>query len=219
MSPKKANAYKEDTVKKKATSSKKIALKPVKASPQEPSKETPKAKHIGEVLKVVRESKSTSIQDISSTLRISEIYLRAIESMDSDALPEQVYTLGFVRSYAHYLGIDPQKSVTQFKTEIFAATTDIKKLSIPKPVEPKALPTKKILWASAISLLLLLSATYVYWGQSTSSVDEEINALLAPKESALPLKAPLIEPRFGQTSPQNTSSAHEPESSLDLPNL
>lgn len=208
---KKAAVRKEKNIAKHPLSPKTVTLKAVGSDQKEAIQEAPKSKNIGEVLKLVRESKGESMKEIGEVLRIGEHYLRAIEKMDVDGLPEQVYTLGFVRSYAHYLGVDPQKSVTQFKNEFFSTTLNVKKLNIPQPVDATSLPTKKILWGTAVVLLIALGAGYVYWGKSHLSLDHEISTLLMPLEETDVTTTPtLIEPDFSQ---------EEPETFLEQPNL
>ncbi len=210
MTQKKAAIREEKFVEDQSVSPKKAVLKSVDSVVQETLKEAPKAKNIGEVLKVVRESKGESLKNIGAILRISEHYLQAIETMDTEGLPEQVHTLGFVRSYAHYLGVDPQKSVTQFKADIFSATQSTKKLSIPQPVDSTSLPTKKILWFTTLLLLIVLGAGYVYWGQSHLSLDHEIANLLRPLENRDDITPALVEPNFNQASPEAATVLEQP---------
>ncbi len=203
MAQKKAVVSKEKVdAKKHTSSSKRSTLKAVGSIPKNSDQETPHAKHIGDVLKLVRESRSESIKEIGDTLRIGERYLSAIESLKTEDLPEQVYTLGFVRSYAHYLGVDPQKSVTQFKTEVYATTPSTKKFSVPKPVSSAPLPTKKVLWGVTIAFLTFLGIAYVQWGASSApSLDQEISNLLKPIEVVTPVAEEAIAgPSFGRVT-------------------
>jgi cytoskeletal protein RodZ len=66
-------------------------------------------------LKRVRKSKKLSLGHVANALRISELYLRAIEEKDYSKLPESVYAVGFIRNYAIFLGLDCDGAVMQFK--------------------------------------------------------------------------------------------------------
>jgi cytoskeleton protein RodZ len=79
-----------------------LALMPV-SSTQEAN---PDIIHIGEMLKSLRLEKGETLQYIADQLRISAKYLEAIEDHDLAAMPERVYALGFIRSYARYLDAD-----------------------------------------------------------------------------------------------------------------
>ena len=151
-------------------------------TPSVPLNDFPKAKNIGEVLKAARRLKDEPLKSIAAKLRISEPYLKAIETMDSNNLPEQVYALGFVRSYAHYLGLDPQDAVNRFKQDIFEPGSSDKQLHVPQHIEKASLPTKRILWISAVAVLIFLGLARYFWNvnHAYSSLEQEISDLLRP---------------------------------------
>jgi flagellar biosynthesis protein FlhG len=61
----------------------------------------------GALLRKVRESQGTDLEEIASRTKISLPYLRAIESEDFGALPAFVYARGFVHEVARCLNLDP----------------------------------------------------------------------------------------------------------------
>lgn len=67
--------------------------------------------------KKVREQRELSVENVADMLRISKDYIIAIEEKDYHALPEKVYAIGFIRSYARFLGIDAESTVSEYKTE------------------------------------------------------------------------------------------------------
>lgn len=123
-------------------------------TPANTQHKTETRKTIGEILCSFREKQGKSIEDIAKHLNISARYIRAIESMDISMLPERVYTLGFVRSYAHLLGIDPQKSVDHFKKEIYEDLPG-KKLYTPEPLADFSRPSIKLIIVCVCVLLAL----------------------------------------------------------------
>jgi cytoskeletal protein RodZ len=62
---------------------------------------------IGERLRAAREARGLSLEAVAAELRIRIIILAAMEQEDHAALPERVYLLGLLRSYARFLGLDP----------------------------------------------------------------------------------------------------------------
>ncbi len=115
----------------------------------------------GELLKKARESKGEKIHQVADILCIGKNYLQAIEDMNQDSLPEQVYTLGFVRSYANYLGLDPQKTVNKFKLEMFGSAVE-EDLTLPEPIESSVLPSVKLLLLClGVLLFLILIGSYM----------------------------------------------------------
>jgi cytoskeleton protein RodZ len=184
MTQKKTAAVKESKTRLQTNAVEKPLLKAVQVDVEETlSSPIPpvKVKSIGEILRVVRESRGDSLKEVGAYLRISERYLVAIEAMSLADLPEQVYALGFVRSYAQYLGVDPQKSVTQFKAEIYASATVTKQMSVLRPIDVSGFPTKNILWISAIVLCLATAVGYIFFGKTQPvALDQDVSALLKP---------------------------------------
>ncbi|MGB1076986.1 MAG: helix-turn-helix domain-containing protein [Bdellovibrionales bacterium] len=69
----------------------------------------------GELLRMARERRGLSIEDIEDAVKIKARHVEAIEYDDHDELPGRVYAIGFIRAYAEYLGFDPDKMVDLFK--------------------------------------------------------------------------------------------------------
>ena len=61
----------------------------------------------GEVLKRARLAKQTDIETITQETTITRKYLEALEVEDEGAFPGEPYLIGFLRTYADYVGVDP----------------------------------------------------------------------------------------------------------------
>ncbi len=68
----------------------------------------------GEILKKRREDLGQDIQKIADLLKIRADYLMAIEDDVFSKLPAPVYTNGYIRCYARYLGIDADSIVEHY---------------------------------------------------------------------------------------------------------
>lgn len=68
----------------------------------------------GEELKRARELRGISLKEIADSTKISKRFLEAIERNDLNALPAPVFTRGFVREYARYLGLNADDIVTRY---------------------------------------------------------------------------------------------------------
>ena len=66
-------------------------------------------------LKKLREKKGVSLQEISDVTKISVGSLTALENGDYEKFPGRVYIVGFLRSYAEYIGIDVQQAKAHFE--------------------------------------------------------------------------------------------------------
>ncbi len=75
---------------------------------------------IGDDLKSERERLGLSIADVAKHTRIKATYLSAIEAMKTEALPSLGYVLGYIRTYARYLGLDGEAAVMRYKAEVAA---------------------------------------------------------------------------------------------------
>jgi cytoskeleton protein RodZ len=73
---------------------------------------------VGALLRTAREATGRNLQSVSQQLRIRAVYLRAIEEGDFGALPGTTYAVGFVRTYADFLGLDGPDIVRRFREEV-----------------------------------------------------------------------------------------------------
>jgi cytoskeletal protein RodZ len=71
---------------------------------------------IGTILKSSRLKQKKSLEEISSELCIRKIYLTALEEGDNETLPPIPYGVGYVRTYARYLGLNPERAVKLYKS-------------------------------------------------------------------------------------------------------
>jgi cytoskeleton protein RodZ len=72
---------------------------------------------LGAALKAAREFQGLDIEDLAQSTRIRKNYLSALEDMRMDDLPSRPFTLGYVRSYAKALGLDPEAAVARFRMD------------------------------------------------------------------------------------------------------
>jgi flagellar biosynthesis protein FlhG len=70
---------------------------------------TPDTEFSGALLRAVRESQGTSLEQISERTKVGTNYLRCIEEDDFEQLPAAVYVRGFVTEVAKCLRLDPEQ--------------------------------------------------------------------------------------------------------------
>src|ERR1700760_2116358 len=73
---------------------------------------------VGQDLRSARLRRGDDLATVSKALKIRKDHLESIEEDRIEALPGRTYAVGFVRSYADYLGLDSGQCVERFKTEI-----------------------------------------------------------------------------------------------------
>jgi cytoskeletal protein RodZ len=78
------------------------------------------APRVGETLQLARERKGVDLFRAERDTKIRLRYLSALEDSDYDELPAAVYTKGFLRNYAIYLGLDPDELLERWREEMDA---------------------------------------------------------------------------------------------------
>src|SRR5438094_3190464 len=68
----------------------------------------------GATVKRERQQRKIELHDISASTKISTRFLRALEEEQFDHLHGGIFNKGFVRAYAHHLGIDEQQAVADY---------------------------------------------------------------------------------------------------------
>lgn len=184
---------------------------------------------LGDLMRGERATKGKSLLDVQRELRIRASYVAAIENCDITAFDTPSFIAGYVRSYARYLGMDPDWTFRRFCAESgFQPTHGMASAAAgPKPARrpsdpaealanPRALfiPQKESFWSSieprAIGSLLVLGALVAGLGYGGWTVLQEVQRVnLTPSDEA-PTVATL-DPVAGQAAP-----AIEGETDTDL---
>jgi Uncharacterized protein conserved in bacteria len=69
---------------------------------------------IGEELKRLREARGISLKEIADSTKIGKRFLEAVEQSDWKTLPAAVFTRGFIRAYARYVGADDEAALERY---------------------------------------------------------------------------------------------------------
>lgn len=72
---------------------------------------------LGDVVRGERATKGKSLLDVQRELRIKAEYIAAIENCDASAFETPSFVSGYVRSYARYLGMNPEDVFAKFCEE------------------------------------------------------------------------------------------------------
>ena len=124
---------------------------------------------IGTILKSSRLKSKKSMEEISSELCIRKIYLTALEEGDYDTLPPIPYGVGYIRTYARYLGLNPERAVQLYKAASMREdTTETEEEIITAPEA-----NKSNMWHIVIGIIIL---AVIYGGWSLYAADMEQKA-------------------------------------------
>jgi cytoskeletal protein RodZ len=69
---------------------------------------------VGDRFRTARESRGLSLSEAAEHLRIRSVYLGAIEDENWSAIGAPVYIRGFLRTYARFLGLEPEEAVAEY---------------------------------------------------------------------------------------------------------
>lgn len=95
---------------------------------------------LGDLMRGERATMGKSLLDVQRELRIKASYIAAIENADPSAFDTPGFIAGYVRSYARYLNMDPDKAFIDFCRESGFSTAhgmSAEASSIRKPVAPR----------------------------------------------------------------------------------
>ncbi len=89
---------------------------------------------LGDLMRGERATLGKSLLDVQRELHIRATYIAAIESGDLSAFEAASFVAGYVRSYARYLGMDPDWSYSKFCAETgFAISPDLQRSTSSTP--------------------------------------------------------------------------------------
>ena len=116
-------------------------------------------------LLAARERKGVDLFRAERDTKIRARYLAALERGEYRELPGAVYTKGFLRNYALYLGLDPEDVIRQWKRERGDAAVPFEPvLTVPRPLAaPRAGLTFSpvVVVAALLTVVVLLFAGYI----------------------------------------------------------
>jgi cytoskeletal protein RodZ len=156
----------------------------------------------GERLRLAREAKKLSLEDVAAQTRIPQRHLASIETGDWDNLPAPTYSIGFAKSYASAVGLDRVEIGNQLREEMggqrFASTSS----DVFEPADPARTMPKGLVLGAIIAVVVLIAL--MSWLNSRAlQPDEPAAANVAATETnaAAPTAAPATAPAAATQGP------------------
>ena len=156
---------------------------------------------LGERFRAAREARGLSLSDVSEQIRIRSVYLAAIEEENWGSIGAPVYIRGFLRTYARFLGLDPEEVVAFFNGApqpsinakpaglIESPRVPATSASAPAPIAER--PSGRgsfLVWAAALVAVVLVA--YVAYSALTFPRPGGSVATASSEPSALPSNSP-----------------------------
>lgn len=176
--------------------------------------------NVGQDLRTARQRKGEDLASVSRVLKIRKDHLEALEESKFDSLPGRPYAIGFVRSYADYLGLDSSEFVERYKAEIAGLFEPVEREPSLNENPERQLPQSTI----AFAVLLLIGVAYGGYYLSASAglaptVEEtalpERFAAVVAEQTAEP--APVVAPAPAVQATEEIPATEETETALLKP--
>ena len=126
--------------------------------PEQHDPAEPLVREVGAQLRQARIARGETVEQVAENLRIRPSYLHGLEQGDLSIMPGRTYALGFLRSYARYLGFDGEDLTAQIRSSV-ADLTRGTHLHSRTPLSESRLPKLPILVVS----LAALAGVYAGW--------------------------------------------------------
>ncbi len=116
---------------------------------------------VGERLRRARVDKGLELTDIARETRVPLRHLAAIENDAHDSLPALTYSIGFVKTFARFVGLSPEEMAAQFKAE----TSKVAHVPQTMPLEPldeARVPPRGVVVAALIAALVVIAGIWAF---------------------------------------------------------
>src|SRR5438067_4482374 len=135
---------------------------------------------LGETLRQARLDKSVSLADAARDTRIRRSYLEALEAEDFAALPPAVYTRGFLRTYAEYLGLNPQAMVDLYQPTARREPGPALRPAVPHIAIPRQIPLRPVLYGiGGIILVAMFGVAWNWYQDAQHALNQSESAFRA----------------------------------------
>lgn len=126
---------------------------------------------IGNTLRETRLRRRIDLVEAEQDTKIRSKYLGALETEDFDMLPGAVYARGFLRTYARYLGLDPQLFIDEYNAR-FGQFEDADDASVRRGA-PVREGQRRISFRAVMMVSLAALAGIAWLGLSDASVPHD----------------------------------------------
>ena len=118
---------------------------------------------VGERIKAAREQAGLSLAQVSAETRIAQRHLEMIEAGNFDGLPARTYAVGFSRSVAKVIGLDPAQIAADVRATLNASGYEPpRRISTFEPGDPARIPSAKLGWLMALVAGVLVIAAFIF---------------------------------------------------------
>ncbi|WP_349305680.1 RodZ domain-containing protein [Bacillus sp. FJAT-49711] len=130
---------------------------------------------LGSRLRMAREEKSITLDELQNITRIQKRYLLAIEEGKYDIMPGKFYARAFIKQYAEAVGLEPELLFEEHKNEIPLAyeenlTEQLSRTQTRRSVSPSSSKAME-LFPKIITAIFVLALLVLIWFLVTKYID------------------------------------------------
>ena len=115
----------------------------------------------GQTLREAREEKQISLQAAAQDINMTARHLQALEDDNYSIFAGEIYTLGFLRSYANYLDLDSEKVIQLYKgAQLVEKEVPLKELTKPTVTAFDHMQ-KYVKWGAGL-LIIIIGSVIIY---------------------------------------------------------
>ena len=138
----------------------------------------------GATLRAAREALRLDLSQVAAETRIPLRHLEAIEDENFEGLPSRAYAIGFSRTFAKAVGLDPAVITNAVRAELADGSM---RRSVPsgdmEPGDPARLPSAGLAWAAAAAVLVLAIGAFAFFN-TYFAAGTQPGSLLSPEPAA-----------------------------------
>ena len=154
----------------------------------------PEVSTVGQRLRIAREAKGLTLEDVAAQTRIPRRHLESLENSDWERLPAPTYTTGFAKSYASAVGLERGEIYEQLREEMGGVRPVHQTSEVFEPADPaRTMPKWLVFGAIAAVLVLVLVMSWLnersFSGPDTAA-NENVAEAAEPTQATPPPAAP-----------------------------
>ncbi|PYX32437.1 MAG: hypothetical protein DMG80_07855 [Acidobacteria bacterium] len=145
----------------------------------------------GAKLKLEREKRAVTLEQISLSTKIGMRMLQALEEDKFSQLPGGIFNKGFVRAYAHHIGLDEDQTITEYLEASGEGPAPEPEAAVESKIataEAHGQPAHRPLpWGLFAAILLMVALALWFWNRSKHNNEGHPEQSSAPAATSKPV--------------------------------
>lgn len=160
-------------------------------------------KRTGAMLLAARTAAGLELADVARETRVPLRHLKALETDAHDQLPALPYAIGFAKSYARAVGLDPEAVADQFRSETSKGAHVPTALAL-EPLDERRLPSSGLVWLS-LAIVVAIIGGLSAWGAGWFDPPAPTVVATAPPAPPEATDEPALTPATGPAAAPGTA--------------